>query len=105
MNDENNTIQPIAFDKLSVTTDSNRQAVRGSKCSAEYDTEDDLKLLDGKLYTFITMPSKASATKCWALDERGERQSAVPVDADAEGRATVEIGPKYATVWYEITVE
>ena len=58
-NDENDTIQPIAFDKLSVTTDSNRQAVRGSKCSAEYDTEDDLKLLDGKLYTFITMPSKA----------------------------------------------
>ena len=63
------------------------------------------KTLNEGIAAAITMPSKASATKCWALDERGERQSAVPVDADAEGRATVEIGPKYATVWYEITVE
>lgn len=55
---KDDTIQPIAFDKLSVTTDSNCQAVRGSKCFAEYDTEDVSNLLDGKLYTFITMPSK-----------------------------------------------
>ena len=50
----------------------------------------------------ITLPSKAAATKCWALDERGERMKSVPVAADGEGRAVVKIGPEYKTVWYEI---
>ena len=53
----------------------------------------------------ISLPSKAARTKCWALDERGERKAEVPVGADADGRATVAIGPKYKTVWYEITVK
>lgn len=53
----------------------------------------------------ITMPSKASATRCWALDERGERNAPVPVAADGEGRAVVKIGPEYRTVWYEIAVD
>ncbi len=52
----------------------------------------------------ITLPSKAAATKCWALDERGERAKSVPVAADGEGRAVVKIGPEYKTVWYEIAV-
>ena len=52
----------------------------------------------------VTLPSKASATKCWALDERGERAKPVPVAADGEGRAVVKIGPEYKTVWYEIAV-
>ena len=50
----------------------------------------------------ITLPSKAAATKCWALDEHGERMKSVPVAADGEGRAVVKIGPEYKTVWYEI---
>ena len=50
----------------------------------------------------ITMPSKASSTKCWALDERGERKEEVPVEADADNLATIRIDPKYKTVWYEI---
>ncbi len=52
----------------------------------------------------ITLPSKAAATKCWALDERGERKASVPVTADANGQAVVKIGPEYQTVWYEITL-
>ncbi len=52
----------------------------------------------------ITLPSKAAATKCWALDERGERKASVPVTADANGQAVVKIGPAYKTVWYEITL-
>ncbi len=52
----------------------------------------------------ITLPSKAAATKCWALDERGERTKPVPVAADTNGRAVVGIGPDYRTVWYEIDV-
>ncbi len=52
----------------------------------------------------ITLPSKAAATKCWALDERGERKAPVPVTADANGQAVVKIGPEYKTVWYEITL-
>ena len=51
----------------------------------------------------VTMPSKATATKCWALDERGERKAEVPVEADADGLALIRIDPKYKTVWYEIS--
>ena len=36
-------------------------------------------------------------------NERGERQAAVPVEADAEERAAIRIDPKYKTVWYEIS--
>ena len=53
----------------------------------------------------ITLPAKAGRVKCRALDERGAPKGKVPVTADADGRATVEIGPKYATVWYEIAIE
>ena len=52
----------------------------------------------------ISLPSKATATKCWALDERGERKAEVPVEADADGLAAIRIDPKYKTVWYEISV-
>ncbi|MBQ6136975.1 MAG: hypothetical protein IJI73_06365 [Kiritimatiellae bacterium] len=53
----------------------------------------------------ITLPAKAGRVKCRALDERGAPKGEVPVAADAEGRATIEIGPRYATVWYEIIIE
>ena len=52
----------------------------------------------------LALPSKASATKCWALDERGERKAEVPVSAASDGSAIVNIGPEYQTVWYEIAV-
>ena len=53
----------------------------------------------------VTLPSDADATSCWALDESGVRKEEVPVGKDSNGKAVVEIGQKYQTVWYEITVK
>ena len=53
----------------------------------------------------VTLPSDADATSCWALDESGARKEAVTVGKDSNGKAVVEIGQKYQTVWYEITVK
>ncbi|MGN0846497.1 MAG: hypothetical protein ACI4RA_03840 [Kiritimatiellia bacterium] len=52
----------------------------------------------------ITLPSAPAKTKCWALDEAGARRAEVPV-VDANGQASVVIGPSYRTVWYEIEVK
>ncbi|MBR5176106.1 MAG: hypothetical protein IKW89_09290 [Bacteroidales bacterium] len=52
----------------------------------------------------VTLPSAAEATTCWALDESGARKVEVPVTKGADGKAVVEIGEKYQTVWYEISV-
>ena len=52
----------------------------------------------------IMLPAPAAKTTVRALDERGEPKAEVPVAADAQGRAVVAIGPKYRTIWYEITV-
>ena len=52
----------------------------------------------------VTLPAKAEATECWALDESGARKEAVPVKSGADGNAVIEIGGKYQTVWYEISV-
>ena len=53
----------------------------------------------------VILPSAASATKCWALDESGARMKEVPVKRGASGKAILEIGPQYRTVWYEISVQ
>ncbi len=53
----------------------------------------------------VTLPSAAEATTCWALDESGARKAEVPVTKGADGKAVVEIGDKYQTVWYEISVK
>lgn len=53
----------------------------------------------------VTLASDASATSCWALDENGDRKMALPVKAASDGRAVVEIGEKYQTVWYEVSVK
>lgn len=50
----------------------------------------------------ITLPMPASAVQVYALDERGGRKARVPVGRDASGRAVVEIGPQYGTLWYEV---
>ena len=39
------------------------------------------------------------------LDESGNRVKEVPVKRGASGKAVIEIGPQYRTVWYEITVQ
>lgn len=57
--DPNVPAQPLAFDKLSVTTDINAQAKRGNQCVAVYDASDPSKLLSGRLYnTTIVLPDK-----------------------------------------------
>jgi hypothetical protein len=39
------------------------------------------------------------------LDESGERVQEVLVSADTTGKAVVEIGNQYKTIWYEIAVK
>lgn len=53
----------------------------------------------------VTLASEADATKCWALDENGDRKIEVPVKKNSEGKAVIEISEKYQTIWYEINVE
>lgn len=50
----------------------------------------------------LKLASKARRTRCWALDERGKRCAKVPVKKAEDGKAIIEIGPEYKTVWYEI---
>ncbi|MEK6794399.1 MAG: carbohydrate binding domain-containing protein [Spirochaetota bacterium] len=50
----------------------------------------------------VSMPSAASRTEAWALDERGQRKTKVDIAADAKGNAVISIGPKHRTLWYEI---
>lgn len=42
----------------------------------------------------------------WALDERGQRHAALPVDDSGSPASTarIAIGPEYKTIWYEILV-
>ncbi len=42
--------------------------------------------------------------KAWALDERGQRRAEIPVAMD-KGVATLEIGPQWKTLWYEVVRE
>ncbi|HEV3121719.1 MAG TPA: hypothetical protein VGY53_07445, partial [Isosphaeraceae bacterium] len=51
----------------------------------------------------IALPGAARGTTAWSLDERGQRKRAMPV-GEAGGRALLELGPKYQTLWYEIEV-
>ncbi len=51
----------------------------------------------------ITLPMPASMVQAWALDERGARKTRLPVAADSQGRAVIDIGAQYRTLWYEVT--
>jgi hypothetical protein len=57
-------------------------------------------LVEGVAAT-ITLPVASRACRCWALDERGQRRSEVPV-RDAAGRAEITLGPEHHTIWYEV---
>lgn len=48
----------------------------------------------------ITLPLLSGA-KAWALDERGQHKTEVPVKT-VDGKSVVEIGPEWKTLWYEI---
>lgn len=51
----------------------------------------------------ITLPILAEGLEVWALDERGQRKERLRVETDAQGKAVIEIGPQYKTLWYEIS--
>ncbi len=53
----------------------------------------------------FTLPYRAAGTQVWALDERGQRRQPVPVEATADGRAVVVIGPQWRTLWYEVVAQ
>ncbi len=51
----------------------------------------------------LTLPSDVAKTRCYALNEQGERKQDVPVVKTDSG-CCVKIGAQYQTVWYEIDV-
>lgn len=53
----------------------------------------------------IILPMPAGMVQAWALDGRGARKARLPVSSDSNGRAVIEIGPQYQTLWYEVNVE
>ncbi|MDR3413803.1 MAG: carbohydrate binding domain-containing protein [Formivibrio sp.] len=48
----------------------------------------------------VVLPVPAHRVHAWALDERGNRREAVPVLGNAQ--ASLEIGERYHTLWYEL---
>jgi len=50
----------------------------------------------------ITLPMPAGAVQAYALDERGARKAKLPVSSDSGGRAVIQIGAQYRTLWYEV---
>lgn len=53
----------------------------------------------------ITLPLPAKRVTAWALDERGQRRTELPVRSNADGSAVVEIGPQWRTLWYEVATK
>ena len=51
----------------------------------------------------ITLPATSAKVQVWALDARGQRQTALEVRA-VNGRPVVDIGPAYRTLWYEVAI-
>lgn len=51
----------------------------------------------------LTLPVPSARVSAWALDERGQRREPVPV-RDTGGQATLDVGPAFRTLWYEIEV-
>jgi hypothetical protein len=52
----------------------------------------------------LTLPVAAGRTTAWSLDERGRRRTALPVANTGRGEATITIGPRWETLWYEVEI-
>lgn len=52
----------------------------------------------------LILPASAGRVSAWALDECGQRRERLPVVAESLGRAAVDLGPQWHTLWYEIEV-
>ena len=48
----------------------------------------------------ITLPVSDRKRKAWSLNERGQRRDEIPLT-----NGTLEIGPQYRTLWYEVVAE
>jgi hypothetical protein len=51
----------------------------------------------------LTFSRPAAQCDAWSLDERGQRRERLPV-VETGDKATVEIGPRWRTLWYEVVV-
>src|SRR5262249_9746894 len=51
----------------------------------------------------LTLAEKA--VKAWVLDERGRHKAALSVQAGKDGKATLRLGPRRETLWYEIELK
>jgi hypothetical protein len=52
----------------------------------------------------ITLPHAASRVRAWALDERGQQKQSLQVESGPDGNAVLSLGPKWQTLWYEVSV-
>jgi Carbohydrate binding domain len=50
----------------------------------------------------ISLPVAASRVQAWALDERGNRRAPLVVTGDTQ--ASIETGPQYRALWYELEI-
>ncbi len=53
----------------------------------------------------VIFPKSIVPLKAWALDERGQRGVPVPVTWNRQKGASLEIGPQWRTLWYEVAAE
>ncbi len=53
----------------------------------------------------ITLSLPFEQIQAWALDERGQRKTAISVDADPSGNAVIRINPEWQTLWYEVATK
>jgi hypothetical protein len=53
----------------------------------------------------LTWGAAPGRVQAWALDERGQRREKMPVEAAADGRGVVTLGPKWRTLWYEVVID
>lgn len=52
----------------------------------------------------ITLPAPADGVECYALDSSGNRTERVPASS-SDGKARMELAPKYQTLWYEVEIK
>lgn len=52
----------------------------------------------------VVLPTRPERTRCYALDEKGERKTKVPVKTTGNN-SKITIGPGYQTIWYEIIID
>jgi hypothetical protein len=52
----------------------------------------------------LTLPCPEGRVRAWALDERGQRRTAVPVRSEG-GQAVLDLGPRGRTLWYEVEIK